>query len=173
MGRRLLVFFLLSLGSSWLLFEPVGVSAQTTGEILDAHEECVTDPHGQACICVSVPAVGDTWEGSSPPALVTVDQFKQMCSLSYYRENLRRFWYFSVAVGAGLMMVSMGWAGVSYMQSASSGEDLSRSRTRIFRVLIGIVVLASAFVIWETLSGFLLTNIPAWTGYAGNFDIRR
>ena len=64
-------------------------------------------------------------------------RYGQNCSLSYFRENLRRLWFFAVALGGALAALSLAWAGVAYMQASASGADLSKSRVMIMRVLVG------------------------------------
>ena len=91
------------------------------------------------------------------------DEYGQNCSLAYFRENLRRLWFFAVALGGGLAALSLGWAGVAYMQASASGADLSRSRTMIMRVLIGIVILACAYLIWEGASNLFLGGYETWS----------
>ena len=91
------------------------------------------------------------------------NEYGQNCSLAYFRENLRRLWFFAVALGGGLAALSLGWAGVAYMQASASGADLSRSRTMIMRVLIGIVILACAYLIWEGASNLFLGGYESWS----------
>ena len=91
------------------------------------------------------------------------DDYGQNCSLSYFRENLRRLWYFAAALGGGLAAISITWAGVAYMQNASSGSDLSKNRAMIMRVVVGLVILACSYMIWETASGMFLGHLDTWS----------
>ena len=97
------------------------------------------------------------------------DRYGQHCALSYVRENQRRLWYFAVALGTMFTVISMIWVGVTYMQNSASGVDLSRSRAMLMRVVIGIVILASAFLIWEGLNEVLFNRLDSWTLERGVF----
>ena len=97
------------------------------------------------------------------------DRYSQHCALSYVRENQRRLWYFAVALGTMFTVISMIWVGVTYMQNSASGVDLSRSRAMLMRVVIGIVILASAFLIWEGLNEVLFNRLDSWTLERGVF----
>ena len=97
------------------------------------------------------------------------DQYGQQCALSYVRENLRRLYFFVAAVGAGFAAISMTWAGVVYMQESSSGMDLTRARGMMIRVLIGLVVLASALMGWEGVNDLLLQHVESWTQDRGTY----
>ena len=101
------------------------------------------------------------------------DRYGQHCALSYVRENQRRLWYFAVALGSMFTVISMIWVGVTYMQNSASGVDLSRSRAMLMRVVIGIVILASAFLIWEGLNEVLFSRLDSWTLERGVFYDRR
>ena len=59
--------------------------------------------------------------------------------------------------------MSMAWSGVAYMQRSASGADLSHTRMMIMRVVIGVLILAFAFVIWEGLGDFLLDTLEPWS----------
>ncbi len=101
------------------------------------------------------------------------DRYGQHCALSYVRENQRRLWYFAVALGSMFTVISMIWVGVTYMQNSASGVDLSKSRAMLMRVVIGIVILASAFLIWEGLNEVLFNRLDSWTLERGVFYDRR
>ena len=121
-------------------------------------------------VWVGIPAVynpdTDQWEGGNlVPALN--DRYGQHCALSYVREDLRRLWYFLAAVGGLLAAMSFAWAGVMYMQDSASGGDISRSRAVMVRVVIGMVFLGSSVLVWENLSGLLVSHLDTWTL---NFD---
>ena len=89
--------------------------------------------------------------------------YNQHCTLSYLREDLRRLWYFAAALGGGFAALSLAWAGVMYMQHSASGVDLTRSRMMIMRVLLGVLILAFAFVVWEGLGDVLLDTLDPWS----------
>ena len=91
------------------------------------------------------------------------DDYGQNCALSYFRENLRRLWYFAAALGGGLAAISLTWAGVAYMQNSSSGVDLSKNRAMIMRVVIGLVIVACSYMIWEAASGMFLGHLDTWS----------
>ena len=118
---------------------------------------------------------GGYWESGDPDdpqddlGLFVDERYGQHCSLSYFRENLRRTWYFLAALGASFAAISMTWAGVAYMQESSSGTDLSRVRGMIVRVLLGMIILSCAFLVWEGLSGFMLGHFESWTLERGVF----
>ena len=101
------------------------------------------------------------------------DRYGQHCALSYVRENQRRLWYFAVALGTMFTVISMIWVGVTYMQNSASGVDLSKSRAMLMRVIIGIVILASAYLIWEGVNEVLFNRLDSWTLDRGDFyDLR-
>ena len=97
------------------------------------------------------------------------NRYGQHCALSYVRENQRRLWYFAVALGAMFTVISMIWVGVTYMQNSASGVDLSKSRAMLMRVIIGIVILASAYLIWEGVNEVLFNRLDSWTLDRGDF----
>ena len=97
------------------------------------------------------------------------DFYLQQCSLSYFREDLRRLWLFGAALGAVLAAASIAWAGVVWMQESASGNDIARSRGMIVRVLIGVVILSCSYVLWEGLAGMLAGHLETWTGERGAF----
>ena len=101
------------------------------------------------------------------------NRYGQHCALSYVRENQRRLWYFAVALGTMFTVISMIWVGVTYMQNSASGVDLSKSRAMLMRVIIGIVILASAYLIWEGVNEVLFNRLDSWTLDRGDFyDLR-
>ena len=97
------------------------------------------------------------------------DRYKMRCSMSYFRENQRRLWYFAVALGGAFTVVSLIWAGMSHMQNAASGMDIARTRGMLVHVLVGIVILASALLLWEGLNEFLFSGVDVWTLERGVF----
>ena len=109
--------------------------------------------------------VANNVAGSVATELVALPstEYGQNCSLAYFRENLRRLWFFAVALGGGLAALSLGWAGVAYMQASASGADLSRSRMMIMRVVVGVVILACAYLIWEGASNLFLGGYDSWS----------
>ena len=97
------------------------------------------------------------------------DRYKQRCALSYFREDQRRLWYFAVALGASFTVISLIWVGVVHMQNTASGVDISRTRAMLVRVIIGLIILASAFLIWEGLNELLFRGLDSWTLEQGVF----
>lgn len=95
--------------------------------------------------------------------------YGEHCAMAYFREDLRRLWYFAVALGATFMAASLAWMGVVHMQNSASAVDLSRTRGMLLRVILGVVILASALVVWEAVSGFLFLDREAWTLERGIF----
>ena len=94
---------------------------------------------------------------------VLTDDYGQDCSLSYFRENLRRLWVFGVALGAVFASISFIWIGVTHMQHTASGMDISKSRMMFVRVALGIIILACALIVWEGLNDYLLEGLNGWT----------
>ena len=120
------------------------------------------------------PATTGRWYGTVAPfnsdsedydlRATRVEDYKAFCAVSYLRENLRRAWLFCVAVGGLLLTVSLIWGGFAYMQDATAGVDLARSRVRIFRIILGIVLLGAAFLIWEAIGEVLFPFMEYWSG---------
>ena len=111
----------------------------------------LVDVHGD------VVKAGDLYMTANP-------YFDVDCSLSYLREDMRRSWQFAVVLGGTFLFVSLAWAGVMYMQDSASGTDLSRSRTMMFRVLGGFIIVACAYILWELIGDNLLGHLQSWTG---------
>lgn len=88
--------------------------------------------------------------------------FDSYCSLEYFRENLRRLVYVAMAVGGLLFALSVGWAGFVHMQETASGAAQSSARNIILRTFIGMILLASVFVVWEGVSGLFLGGVDIW-----------
>ena len=86
------------------------------------------------------------------------------CSVSYFREDLRRAWQFAAILAGTFLFAGMAWTGVVYMQESASGSDLSRTRAMMFRMIIGLIIVASAYVIWEAVGENLLGHLQTWTG---------
>ena len=97
------------------------------------------------------------------------DRYKQRCALSYFREDQRRLWYFAVALGGSFTVISLIWVGVVHMQNTASGVDISRTRAMLVRVLIGLIILACAFLIWDGLNELLFKGLRSWTLEQGVF----
>ena len=97
------------------------------------------------------------------------DRYKQRCALSYFREDQRRLWYFAVALGGSFTVISLIWVGVVHMQNTASGVDISRTRAMLVRVLIGLIILACAFLIWDGLNELLFKGLDSWTLEEGVF----
>lgn len=121
-------------------------------------------------------AIGATWDdelkswvSADPDNLKTEvnSKYKAHCALSYFRENLRRLWYFMMALGGTLTAVSIGWAGFVHMQDSVSGETRSMSRTIIIRTVLGVVLLACVFFAWEGVSGLFVGEFEIWSDRPG------
>ncbi len=97
------------------------------------------------------------------------DFYHQQCSLSYFREDLRRMWRFGVALGAALAAASVAWAGVVWMQESASGNDIARSRGMIIRVIIGVVIVSCSYLVWEGISSMLAGHLETWSGERSTF----
>ena len=97
------------------------------------------------------------------------DRYKQRCALSYFREDQRRLWYFAVSLGASFTVISLIWVGVVHMQNTASGVDISRTRAMLVRVIIGLIILACAFLIWDGLNELLFKGLNSWTLEHGVF----
>ena len=115
------------------------------------------------------PGVGVVTSADGDLILVSNDHYNQQCSLSYFRENLRRLWRFGVALGAVLAAASVAWAGMVWMQESASGNDIARSRGMIIRVVIGVIVLSCSFLVWEGLADLLAGHLATWTGERTTF----
>jgi len=90
--------------------------------------------------------------------------FKRHCALAFFREDLTRAWYFAVALGAGFLSLSFVFAGVVYMQESAAGSDLAASRSRIYRIIIGMIILGMAYVLYEGTVTVIFNATDAWSG---------
>ena len=96
--------------------------------------------------------------------LVSNQAYDFDCSVSYFREDLRRAWQFAAILAGTFLFAGMAWAGVAYMQDSASGADLSRSRAMMFRMILGLIMVASAYVVWEAVGENLLGHLQTWSG---------
>ena len=115
-----------------------------------------------------------TWSGGDSQEdyfFVENEKYKAYCSLAYFRENLRRLWVFALALAGGLVAISIAWGGVVYMQEAVSGETRSTGRTIMIRAVLGLVVLAGVFLIWEGVSALFLQGYDIWRTEPGFLEI--
>ena len=112
---------------------------------------------------------GRRFEKSSDLEFITDDRYKQRCALSYFREDQRRLWYFAVALGGSFTVISLIWVGVVHMQNTASGVDISKTRGMLVRVIIGLIILACAFLIWDGLNELLFRGLDSWTLEEGVF----
>lgn len=103
--------------------------------------------------------------------LVQNEKYKAYCSMSYLRENIRRLWLFALALAGGLVAITVAWGGTIYMQEAVSGETRSFSRTVMIRSLLGLVLLAAVFLIWEGVSGMFLGGFDIWRSSPGFLEV--
>ena len=109
------------------------------------------------------------WNEDSDLEFMRDDRYKQRCALSYFREDQRRLWYFAVALGASFTVISLIWVGVVHMQNTASGVDISKTRAMLVRVMIGLIILACAFLIWDGLNELLFKGLDSWTLEQGVF----
>ena len=105
------------------------------------------------------------WDGE-PEDLQVVENtwFKRHCALAFFREDLTRAWYFAVALGASFLSLSFVFAGVVYMQESAAGADLAASRSRIYRIIIGMIILGMAYVLYEGTVTVIFNATDAWSG---------
>ena len=68
-----------------------------------------------------------------------------------------------------MTVISLIWVGVVHMQNTASGVDISRTRAMLVRVLIGLIILACAFLIWDGLNELLFKGLRSWTLEQGVF----
>ncbi len=94
---------------------------------------------------------------------VSNERYKEHCSYAYLQENMLRLWRFSVILGGIFATISLTMVGVVYMQESASGNDLSRVKSHLFRVLAGLVLLGMALVVWQFLSDTIVTHVDGWT----------
>ena len=106
---------------------------------------------------------------SSDLEWIADDRYKQRCALSYFREDQRRLWYFAVSLGGSFTVISLIWVGVVHMQNTASGVDISKTRAMLVRVIMGLIILACAFLIWEGLNELLFKGLDSWTLEQGVF----
>ena len=101
-------------------------------------------------------------------------EFKAQCSLTYMREDMRRAWWFAVAVATALLTMSMVWGGFVYMQESAAAAERATSRSIIFRVMAGFAIVVMAYFLY---SGFseLFVNLGETTIWTPDFEdtIRR
>lgn len=104
------------------------------------------------------------WVGGLPEDYEDLENSKYAayCSLEYFQENQYRLWYFALAFGGTLAAISIAWGGFVYMQESVSGETRSTARTTVLRVVIGLVLLACAFIVWDAVSGIFLDGSAVW-----------
>ena len=139
--------------------------------IKDGRREC-TDPKDKRAAPVFDPD-SLTWSGGATRDYVVVQntKYKAYCSLAYFRENLRRLWVFALAFAGGLMAITVAWCGATYMQEAVSGENRAMARTVLIRSVLGVVVLAAVFLIWEGVSGLFLQGFDIWRTEPGFLEM--
>lgn len=103
------------------------------------------------------------WEGDLVDMeLAPNRQYYANCSLSYLRENLQRLVYIVIAIASVLFAVSLGWAGFVHMQETATGGNRAVARTVILRAMLGMILLAGIFVVWEAVSGAFLQGMDIW-----------
>ena len=101
-------------------------------------------------------------------------EFKAQCSLTYMREDMRRAWWFAVAVATALLTMSMVWGGFVYMQESAAATDRATSRSIIFRVMAGFAIVVMAYFLYAGFSD-LFVNLGETTIWTPDFEdtIRR
>ena len=82
--------------------------------------------------------------------------------MEYFREDLRRLLYFLIALASGLVLISVAWAAVIHMMDSATGEQRSQARTIIVRTIVGLVLIAMLFVIYEQVSGLAVGTFDIW-----------
>ena len=127
------------------------------------------DGDGEAANAAGVMNEDERLKKTSDLEFIRDDRYKQRCALSYFREDQRRLWYFAVSLGASFTVISLIWVGVVHMQNTASGVDISRTRAMLVRVIIGLIILACAFLIWDGLNELLFKGLGSWTLEQGIF----
>ena len=103
------------------------------------------------------------WEGDLVDMTVMPNRkFDAYCSLSYLQENLRRLVFIVIAIGSVLFSVSLGWAGFVHMQETATGGNRAVARTVILRAMVGMILLAAIFVVWQGISAVFLEGMNIW-----------
>ena len=93
---------------------------------------------------------------------IPTDHYKAFCSMEYFREDLRRLLYFLIALASGLVLISVAWAAVIHMMDSATGEQRSQARTIIVRTIVGLVLIAMLFVIYDQVSGLAVGTFDIW-----------
>lgn len=92
-------------------------------------------------------------------------EFKAQCSLTYMREDIRRSWWFAVAVATGLLAMSFVWGGFVYMQESAAALERASSRAILFRVMAGFAIVVMAYFLYAGFSNLFidLSETTIWT----------
>ena len=92
-------------------------------------------------------------------------EFKAQCSLTYMREDIRRAWWFAVAVATGLLAMSFVWGGFVYMQESAAAAERASSRAILFRVMAGFAIVVMAYFLYAGFSNMFidLSETTIWT----------
>lgn len=92
-------------------------------------------------------------------------EFKAQCSLTYMREDIRRAWWFAVAVASGLLTMSFVWGGYVYMQESAAAVERASSRAILFRVMAGFAIVVMAYFLYAGFSNLFvdLSETTIWT----------
>ena len=106
---------------------------------------------------------GDPSKGLNP--FVRDKEFKAQCSLTYMREDIRRAWWFAVAVASGLLTMSFVWGGYVYMQESAAAVERASSRAILFRVMAGFAIVVMAYFLYAGFSNLFvdLSETTIWT----------
>lgn len=102
--------------------------------------------------------------GDGDLAWIENPYYEMDCAVSYLREDMRRAWQYAAVLAGTFLFASLAWAGVVYMQESAAGADLSRARTMMIRVVVGLIIVACAWVLWEMVGDLLLGHLQSWTG---------
>lgn len=151
------------LSGTWVSHDPVNLPDLSIAPWGVLAEE-PADPAGST--------VADSERPRYDVVLQTNDRYNELCAFSYFRENMGRLWRFGVALGGVAAAISLAWAGVAYMQDSASYGDAMRVRMAIFRVVIGLAVLALALVIWNVMDAYLISHVDSWSWEQEFYDFR-
>ena len=154
----------------YTVYPPVAESLDCRVE--DGRRVCEVPSPARTPIAFDVDSL--TWSGGDTQldfVFVENEKYKAYCSLAYFRENLRRLWIFALGLAGGLVAISVAWGGVIYMQEAVSGETRSTGRTIMIRAVLGLIILAGVFLIWEGVSELFLQGYDIWRTEPGFLEI--
>lgn len=73
-----------------------------------------------------------------------------------------RYWGIAISIGAIILLGMLVWGGIEWITSAGDKGKLEKARSRIFQSVIGMLVLATSFILVGFVSGLL---------FGDNFDL--